>query len=133
MNSEEENNSRRDDLEDYFEDIEIGELQNTRAPFLLEYPCGKKSFVVFPLDGDIFNTNILSLSRTKQKSSRVPKVRESAKALVGMGREERNSFGFSDIHLFLIDAEIERRLKSVQSKQDSNEYIYLQWYNYSKK
>merc|ERR1712151_494212 len=106
------------------ENIELGELQNTRSPILLEYPTGNKLLLIFPLDGDVMDQNSNQFDFCKKNKcikclSRVPKERESAISLVGNETESKNDFGFTDIDLFVVNVAIQKRLALVQQKRDN--------------
>ena len=129
--SEEDENSSVSDNLDTYEEIEIGELENSRSPFLLTYPCGKKLLVVFPLDGDVNDQTANQFEFVNgdteiKRWSRIPKERESAISLVGTGTEKSGQFCFHDIDLFLVNEEIQKRLESDQSKRDDDGFLWEQ-------
>lgn len=117
-----------DDL-DGFEDVEQEELKSSMRAFLSEYPCGGKLCAVFPLDGNVQDMeanqfDFINDNTVIRRWAKVPKERECAKALIGMGNEQISSFGFSDIDLMLLDAEIKKRKKENESKRDKNGDIW---------
>jgi hypothetical protein len=130
MKSEDEDCDASDDsLEDFFEEIKLGELQNSRAPFVSEYPGGNKLLLVFPLDGDVMDEDANQFEffdgdKSVKRWSRVPKEREDAVSLVGNGSEVRTLFGFTDVDLMIVDAEIQRRLKASEHKRDRKGRIW---------
>ena len=114
-----------DDSLEGFADIELGELQNSRAPFLSEYPSGNKLLVIFPLDGNVRDTSanqfeFIEDNTAVQRLGKVPKEREHSVALIGLGSEKSSKLGFSDVDLMVVDAEIQRRFKANNYKQDEN-------------
>lgn len=108
---------------DEFEEIQIGELQNSRSAILSEYPCGAKLLAVFPLDGNIcdhgsnefeFDDNNTIIKRW----SKIPKERLNAVKLIGIGTEKSSAIGFTDVDLVVLDAEIKKRLKQYECRRD---------------
>ena len=118
-----------DDVLEGFDEIELGELQNSRSLFLSEYPTGDKLLVIFPLDGNVLDTDanqfeFIEDNTAIQRWGKVPKERESCVALIGLGTEKPSKIGFSDVDLMVVDAEIQKRLKSNKYKRDENGDIW---------
>lgn len=127
MNSEGSVNSE-DNLED-FEDIKLGELQNSQSPMVSEYPGNNKLLLLFPLDGDVLDENANQFEffdddKAIKRWSRVPRERQDAVAMIGNGSEVRTAFGFTDVDLMIVDAEISRRLQASALKRDHNGEIW---------
>jgi hypothetical protein len=117
-----------DDLEG-FDDIEMGELQNSLDPFLSEYPTGNKLLAIFPLDGNVLDADANQFEFTEdntaiQRWGKVPKERESCVALIGLGTEKVSKIGFSDVDLMVVDAEIQKRLMANNYRRDENGDIW---------
>ena len=118
-----------DDGLEGFDDIELGELQRSREPFLSPYPTGDKLLVIFPLDGNVLDHNANQFEFIEDNTAirrwgKVPKERESCIALIGLGTEKQSKIGFSDVDLMVVDAEIKRRLKGNTYKRDENDDIW---------
>jgi hypothetical protein len=112
-----------DSLADFFEDIKLGELQNSQSPMVSEYPGSNKLMVLFPLDGDVLDENANQFEffdddKAIKRWSRVPKEREDAVAMIGKGSEDRSGFGFTDVDLMIVEAEINERLQRCAHKRD---------------
>lgn len=126
--SSDEENCSDDGLEG-FDDIELGELQNSRAPFLSEYPSGDKLLAIFPLDGNVLDASanqfeFIDNNTAIQRLGKVPKERERSVALIGRGSEKSSILGFSDVDFVVVDAEIQKRLKANKYKRDENGDIW---------
>ena len=127
-NDDDDDTNSKDSLED-FDDVELGELGNSRTSFLSQYPSGDKLLAVFPLDGDVhdIDSNVFEFidnNTAIRRLGRVPKERENCVALIGLGTEKRTGFGFSDVDLMVIDAEIQKRLKVNQYDRDEKGAIW---------
>jgi hypothetical protein len=112
-----------------FEDVELGELQNSRDPFFSEYPTGDKVLAIFPLDGNVRDTNanqfeFIEDNTAIQRWGKVPKERESCVALIGLGTKKLSKMGFSEVDLMVVDAEIQKRLKANNYRRDKNGDIW---------
>jgi hypothetical protein len=117
-----------DDLEG-FDDIEMGELQNSLDPFLSEYPTGNKLLAIFPLDGNVLDADANQFEFTEdntaiQRWGKVPKERESCVALIGLGTKKLSKMGLSEVDLMVVDAEIQKRLKANNYRRDKNGDIW---------
>ena len=118
-----------DDALEGFDDIELGELQNSCAPFLSEYPTGDKVLAIFPLDGNVLDETanqfqFIENDTAIRRLGKVPKERLSSVALIGTGTEKESKLGFSDVDLMLIDAEIQKRMKANSCTRDLNGDIW---------
>ena len=49
--------SSDESLDGFFDEIELGEIVKTREPFLTEYPTRDKVLAIFPLDGDVLDSD----------------------------------------------------------------------------
>jgi hypothetical protein len=112
-----------------FEEVELGELQNSRAPFFLQYPTGDKLLAIFPLDGNVLDPDanqfeFIQENNTIHRWAKVPKERENCVALIGLGSEKASMVGFTDVDLMVVDAEIQKRLKDNKYKRDKNGDIW---------
>lgn len=112
-----------------FDDIEMGELQNSRSPFLTVYPTGDKLLAIFPLDGNVFDPHankfeFIDDNNAIRRLGKIPKERENCVALIGRGTEKRTKMGFTDVDLMLVEAQITKRLKANKYERDSNEDIW---------
>lgn len=112
-----------------FEEVELGELQNSRAPFFSQYPTGDKLLAIFPLDGNVLDPDanqfeFIQENNTIHRWGKVPKERENCVALIGLGSEKASMVGFSDVDLMVVDAEIQKRLKDNTYKRDKNGDIW---------
>lgn len=122
--------SSTDDHLDDFDDIEMGELQNSRAPFLSQYPTQNKLLAIFPLDGDVLDQEstqfeFINDNTAIQRLGKVPKERESCVSLIGNPIKDKPSkFGFTSVDLMVVDAEIQRRLKANNYQRDINGNIW---------
>ena len=117
-------------LEDNFVAFQEYELQNSRSPLVLKYPCGTKLLLVFALDGDVNDQTsnqfeFVHNNKGIKRWSRIPKEREKAEALVGNRKDHpANDFGYSDIDLFIVDKEVKQRMKAIESKRDNDGYLW---------
>jgi hypothetical protein len=114
---------------DGFDEIEMGEILNSRQPFLTEYPTRDKVLVIFPLDGNVLDSNgnqfeFAEDNKTIRRLGKVPKERESCVALIGDGREQPTKMGYESADLMVVDAEIKKRLQANQYKRDENGNIW---------
>ncbi len=115
---------------DGFDEIEPGELQNCMLAFLSEYPCGQKLLAIFPLDGNTkdLDSNYFEFAEDYtivRRWSKVPKERENAIDLIGIGTEQqRPGFGFNEVDLMVLDAEIRKQLKANEHKRNENGNIW---------
>ncbi len=121
--------SLSDDCLDGFADIQMGELQNSRAPFISVYPTGDKLLAIFPLDGNVLDNDanrfeFIADNTAIRRLGKVPIEREKCAALIGIGNEKSTKMGFSDIDLMVVDAEIQRRLKANKYKRDEKGSIW---------
>jgi hypothetical protein len=112
-----------------FEAISLGELQNSRTPFLIEYPTGDKLLVIFPLDGNVSDVDANHFEFIQNNTSicrwgKIPKELENCVALIGLGSEKPSRLGFSDPDLMVVDAEIKKRFKANNYKRDENGDIW---------
>lgn len=112
-----------------FQAIKLGELQNSRAPFLTEYPSGDKLLAIFPLDGNVSDIDANHFEFIQDNTSirrwgKIPRELQSCVALIGLGPEKPSKLGFSDPDLMVVDAEIQKRLKANNYKRDKNEDIW---------
>lgn len=127
-NSCKDGNSSIDDSPQDFRGIKFGEHQNSREPFLSEYPTMEKLLAIFPLDGNVLDTDAIFFEFIQdntaiQRWGKVPKERESSLSLIGLGTETWSNFG-SDIDVLLVHAEIQRRLKANDYKRDEKGDIW---------
>lgn len=118
-----------DDGLEGFDDISLGELQNSRTPFLAEYPTKDKVLVIFPLDGNISDADsnqfeFINDNTGINRWGKVPKERENCVALIGLGTEKASKMGFTDVDLMVVDAEIQKRLKANHYERDQNGDIW---------
>ena len=118
-----------DCVDDSIDDVQARELQNSMSAYLSEYPCASKLLAVFPLDGNILDTDanmfeFVDDNTAIRRWAKVPKERESAMALIGVGSKPCYTFGFIDIDLVVLDAEIKKRLKENEHKRDGNGDIW---------
>ena len=118
-----------DDSLEGFDEIQLGELQNSLNPFFTEYPSGDKLLAIFPLDGNVADTDsnqfeFINENTAIHRWGKVPKERESCVALIGLGTEKSSKMGFSDVDLMIVDAEIKRRLKENKYERDKNGDIW---------
>ena len=118
-----------DDALEGFDHIELGELQNSREPFLSEYPSGDKLLAIFPLDGNILDDGANQFEFVENNTAirrfgKVPKEREQSVDLIGCGFERSSKLGFTDVDLMVIDAEIQKRLKANEYKRDKKGDIW---------
>lgn len=118
-----------DDGLEGFDEISLGELQNSRTPFLAEYPTRDKLLVIFPLDGNISDADsnqfeFIDDNTAIHRWGKVPKERENCVALIGLGTEKSSKMGFTDVDLMVVDAEIQKRLKTNQYERDKNGDIW---------
>lgn len=112
-----------------FDDIGEEELKNEMSAILARYPCGKKLLAVFPLDGNILDNDsnqfeFVDDCTAIRRWSKVPKERESAIKLVGLGTEPQSALGFTDVDLVCLDAVIQKRLKANEHLRDENGDIW---------
>lgn len=127
--NEENFDSSDDDDLDGFDDIELGELQNSREPFFTGYPTADKILAIFPLDGDVLDPDanqfeFINDNNAIRRMGKVPKVRESCTALIGDGKEKPSKMGFSSVDLVVVDAEIKKRMRLNKYKRDENGDIW---------
>jgi len=127
--NEEDFDSSDDDDLDGFDEIELGELQNSREPFFTGYPTADKVLAIFPLDGDVFDPDanqfeFIDDNNAIQRIGKVPKERESCMALIGDGKEKPSKMGFTSVDLVVVDAEIKRRMRLNKYKRDKNGNIW---------
>jgi hypothetical protein len=131
--SEDENEDNYDSSDDDdlsgFDDIELGELQNSREPFFTGYPTADKILAIFPLDGDVLDPDahqfeFMNDSYAIRRMGKVPKERESCMALIGDGKEKPSKMGFSSVDLVVVDAEIKKRMRLNKYKRDENGAIW---------
>jgi hypothetical protein len=123
------NESVSEDGLDGFDEIEMGEILNSRQPFLTEYPTRDKVLVIFPLDGDVLDSDgnqfeFADNNQAIQRLGKVPKERESCVALIGDGKEQPTKMGYESADLMVVDAEIKKRLQSNEYKRDENGNIW---------
>jgi len=116
-------------LDGFFDEIELGEIVNTREPFLTEYPTRDKVLAIFPLDGDVLDSNgnqfeFSDNNKAIRRLGKVPKERESCVALIGDGKEQPTKMGYESADLMVVDAEIKKRLQANQYKRDENGNIW---------
>ena len=127
--SPDDDESLSDDSLEGFDEIKLGELQNSRSPFLTEYPSNDKLLAIFPLDGDVTDTDsnqfeFIDDNTAIRRWGKLPKERESCVALIGLGTEKPSKIGFTDVDLMLLDAEIKRRMKANNYERDGNDDIW---------
>lgn len=84
---------------------------------------------IFPLDGNVLDTDSNQFEFTNdntaiQRWGKVPKEREHCVDLIGLGTEKWSKFGFTEVDLMVVDAEIQRRLKANECKRDQNGDIW---------
>ena len=94
---------------DGFEEVDFDELQNFMLPYISTYPCGEKLLVVFLLDGDILdikanNFEFIDGDTAVRRWSRVPKQLESARDLLGLGKNDDST----QVDLVVLEAELKR-------------------------
>jgi len=82
-----------DNLDGFIDEIEMGEILNSREPFLTEYPTRDKVLVIFPLDGNVLDSDGNQFEfaddyKAIRRLGKVPKERESCVALIGDGKEQ---------------------------------------------
>ena len=126
----EDDNSSDDSLpEEEYRAIKLGELQNSRAPFVTEYPTGDKLLAIFPLDGNVSDSGSIQFEFIQDNTAirrwgKIPKERENCVALIGFATDKPSKLGFSDPDLMVVDAEIKRRLKANNYQRDENGDIW---------
>lgn len=123
------NESDSDDGLDGFDEIEMGEICNSREPFLMEYPTRDKVLVIFPLDGNVLDSDgnqfeFTDNNKAIRRLGKVPKERESCVDLIGDGQELPTKIGYQRIDLVVVDAEIQKRLDANKYKRDENKNIW---------
>jgi len=123
------NESCSEDGLDGFDDIEMGEILNSREPFLTEYPTRDKVLVIFPLDGNVLESDgnqfeFFDDNKAIRRLGKVPRERESCVALIGDGKEKRTKMGYESADLMVVDAEIKKRLLANQYKRDERGNIW---------
>ena len=74
----------------------MGELQNSRSPFLTVYPTGDKLLAIFPLDGNVFDPHankfeFIDDNNAIRRLGKIPKERENCVALIGMQRHRETN------------------------------------------
>ena len=123
------NESCSEDGLDGFDEIEMGEILNSRQPFLTEYPTRDKVLVIFPLDGNVLDSDgnqfeFVDDCKAIRRLGKVPKERESCVALIGDGKEKPTKMGYESADLMVVDAEIKKRLQANKYKRDENGDIW---------
>jgi len=118
-----------DDLDGFIDEIEMGEILNSREPFLTEYPTRDKVLVIFPLDGNVLDSDGNQFEfaddyKAIRRLGKVPKERKSCVALIGDGKEQPTKMGYESADLMVVDAEIKKRLQANQYKRDENGNIW---------
>jgi hypothetical protein len=118
-----------DGLDEFFDEIEMGEILNSREPFLTEYPTRDKVLAIFPLDGNVLDSDgnqfeFADDNKAIRRLGKVPKERESCVALIGDGKEQPTKMGFESADLMVVDAEIKKRLQANQYKRDEKGNIW---------
>ena len=108
-----------------FDDIELGELQNSRAPFFTGYPTGDKLLVIFPLDGNVLDPDankfeFINNNNAIRRLGKIPKERTSCVDLIADRDYLSSAIGFSEVDLMLVDAEIKKRMQANQYLRDEN-------------
>lgn len=106
-----------------FDEIELGELQISREPFISQYPASDKVLAIFPLDGDVHDNEsthfeFINDNTAIQRLGKVPKERESCVSLIGLPTDKPSKIGFSAVDLFVVDAEIQKRLRANNYNRD---------------
>lgn len=104
----------------------IGELQNSRAPFVTKYPSGDKLLAIFPLDGNVADADanqfeFIEDNTAIRRLGKVPDERKHSSALIGPGTDK---LSFSDVDIMFVDAEIKKRLKTMRHQRDENGDIW---------
>lgn len=128
--SQEDNSSEDDSLpEEEYDEIELGELQNSRAPFVTEYPTRNKLLAIFPLDGNVSDADSIQFEFIKDNTAirrwgKIPKERENCVALIGFATDKPSKLGFSDPDLMVVEAEIRKRLQANNYQRDENGDIW---------
>lgn len=128
--SQDHNSSDDDSLpEEEYLGIKLGELQNSRAPFITEYPSHDKLLAIFPLDGNVSDPDSIQFefihdNMAIRRWGKIPKERESCVALIGFATDKPSKLGFSDPDLMVVDDEIKRRLQANNYKRDKNGDIW---------
>ena len=112
-----------------YDAIKLGELQNSRAPFVTEYPTGDKLLAIFPLDGNVCDSQSTQFEFIEDNTAirrwgKIPKERENCVAMIGLGTDKPSKMGFSDPDLMVVDAEIKKRLKANNYQRDENGDIW---------
>jgi hypothetical protein len=112
-----------------YDAIRLGELQISRTPFITEYPSGDKLLAIFPLDGNVSDSQSIQFEFIEDNTAirrwgKIPKERENCVAMIGLGTEKPSKMGFSDPDLMVVDAEIKKRLKANNYQRDENGDIW---------
>ena len=107
----------------------MGEILNSRAPFVTEYPTGDKLLVIFPMDGNVLDVDgnqfeFIDDNTAIRRLGKVPKERENCVALRGDGKEKPTKMGYESVDLMVVDAEIRKRLQANHNQRDPNGYIW---------
>ena len=96
--------------------IKLGELQNSRDPFVTEYDSGDKLLAIFPLDGNVSDSGSTQFEFIQDNTAirrwgKIPKERENCVALIGFPTDKPSKLGFTDPDLSVVKAEIKKRLR----------------------